>query len=193
MARGKDLTGERFGKLTVLGKTGGRKNNYVVWRTCWLCRCVCGREKSATAHDLKAGKVKSCGCLTYEYGHNRLDIAGERFGRLTALYPTKKRDARGSVFWHCRCDCGNETDVSAAGLTGGNYLSCGCLKKENQKNISQQLHHVDGTCVEILEKRKHRRDNTSGFRGGVPYEKRQVPRGYRLPGETLLSGRVRYL
>lgn len=226
MARGKDLTGERFGKLTVLGKTGGRKNNYVVWRcrcdcggeidvdthrlkrgtvtdcgcvdrttarrgnvaedltgqvfgaltvlertenrngrTCWLCRCVCGREKSATAHDLKAGKVKSCGCLTYEYGHNRLDIAGERFGRLTALYPTKKRDARGSVFWHCRCDCGNETDVSAAGLTGGNYLSCGCLKKENQKNISQQLHHVDGTCVEILEKRKHRRDNTSGFRG----------------------------
>ena len=34
-----------------------------------------------------------------------------------------------------------------------------------QKNVGSLLHRVDGTCVEWLEKRKHRRDNTSGFRG----------------------------
>lgn len=47
----------------------------------------------------------------------------------------------------------------------GNYRSCGCLKKEIQMDIPNQLHHIDGTCVEWLEKRKHRKDNTSGFRG----------------------------
>lgn len=46
-----------------------------------------------------------------------------------------------------------------------NYQSCGCLKAENQQNITERLHRIDGTCVEILEKRKHRSDNTSGFRG----------------------------
>ena len=40
------------------------------------------------------------------------DITGQRFGRLTAQYSTKKRDAKGFVIWHCHCDCGNETDVS---------------------------------------------------------------------------------
>ena len=47
----------------------------------------------------------------------------------------------------------------------GGYKSCGCLQSENRKNISTQLHILDGTCIEMLEKRKYRRDNTSGFRG----------------------------
>ena len=226
MARGKDLTGQRFGKLTVIEQTDRRQDRYILWRcrcdcggevlastkrlmrgtvrdcgcvprsdarrgsiaedltgqrfgsltvvsraenqngrTSWLCRCDCGNEKIATAHDLKAGKVKSCGCLRYEHGYNRVDLTGSRFGRLTALYPTEKRDRKGSIYWHCRCDCGNETDVTESGLVHGNYRSCGCLKLENQKNISKQLHMIDGTCLEILENRKYRRDNKSGFRG----------------------------
>ena len=69
------------------------------------------------------------------------------------------------MFWHCRCDCGNEVDVTEDGLLHGNYRSCGCLRQEIWKELPGQLHMVDGTCVEMLEKRKHRSDNTSGFRG----------------------------
>ncbi len=155
-----DLTGKTFGYLTVIRRIENRHG-----RTCWLCRCICGGEKAATAHDLKAGKVKSCGCKTHEHGHNRINLTGKLFGRLTAMYPTERRDQKGAVYWHCRCDCGNETEVSASRLMYGNYRSCGCLKAENQKNIYEKLHLVDGTCVEMLEKRKHRSDNTSGFRG----------------------------
>lgn len=93
------------------------------------------------------------------------NITGKRYGRLVAEYPTEKRDRKGSIFWHCRCDCGRETDVTEDGLVHGNYRSCGCLKSELQSNINKQLHLVDGTCVEWLEKRKHRSDNTSGLRG----------------------------
>ena len=101
----------------------------------------------------------------HRIGHCMKDLKGQRFGRLTALCPTERRDSRGSVYWLCICDCGNITEVTEAGLVHGNYKSCGCLKSENQKRLSGQLHLVDGTCVELLGDRKPRKDNKSGFRG----------------------------
>lgn len=93
------------------------------------------------------------------------DLTGQRFGRLTVLEPTGKRDGKGSIYWRCRCDCGHEIDVTQDKLVYGAYKSCGCLKREMQSQVSQQLHMVDGTCVEWLRSRKSRSDNTSGFRG----------------------------
>ena len=98
-------------------------------------------------------------------GRNLTDLTGRRFGRLVAQYPTARRDRKGSVYWHCTCDCGKEAEVTENGLVHGNNRSCGCLKRENQKRVVDQLHMVDGTCLEWLEKRKSRSDNTSGFRG----------------------------
>lgn len=155
-----DLTGQRFGQLTVLHRVKNRNG-----RVCWACRCDCGKLHSATAHDLKEGRVRSCGCLSHKTGQGVIDLTGRRYGRLTVVEMTKGRDKRGSVIWRCRCDCGGEICVSENGLVHGNYRSCGCLKKEIQRDIYQQLHFIDGTCLEMLEKRKHRRDNTSGFRG----------------------------
>ncbi|HJA65414.1 MAG TPA: transcriptional regulator [Candidatus Mediterraneibacter cottocaccae] len=155
-----DLRGRRFGELTVLERAENRNG-----RTCWLCRCSCGREKIVPAHDLKAEKTRSCGAPEHKAQRRSIDLRGRTFGRLTALYPTTRRDRRGSVYWHCVCTCGNEKEFSEASLMHGNCRSCGCLKAENQKKISSQLHMVDGTCIEMLEKRKYRNDNTSGFRG----------------------------
>lgn len=98
-------------------------------------------------------------------GRRPRDLSGQKFGLLTAVYPTERRDHRGSVYWHCVCECGNEIHVAAGALLDGNNRSCGCLKDKNQKQIAQRRHLVDGTCVEVLEKRKKRRDNESGFRG----------------------------
>jgi len=155
-----DLAGRRFGRLTVLERA---ENKY--GRVAWRCRCDCGNARIVTAHDLKCGHVKSCGCQQCLNTKRISDITGQRFGRLTALYPIEKRDKRGSVFWHCRCDCGNEVDVMEAGLVHGNYRSCGCRREEVRKDIHSKLHLIDGTCVEWLSSRKNRRDNTSGFRG----------------------------
>ena len=100
-----------------------------------------------------------------ENGRQMLDITNQTFGRLTALYPTKQRDSKGSIYWHCRCACGNEKDIPVNELINGDYVSCGCRKKEINDNVSSYLHFIDGTFVEWLRSRKHRRDNTSGFRG----------------------------
>ncbi|MDO4267025.1 MAG: transcriptional regulator [Eubacteriales bacterium] len=155
-----DLTGRTFGRLTVLYRTENRRS-----RTFWVCRCSCGKLCSAAAHDLKAGKNRSCGCLRRISPPGFTDIAGRKFGRLTALYVTPERDKKGSVFWHCRCDCGTELEVTENNLVHGNYQSCGCLRREIWAEIPNRLHRIDGTCIEWLESRKHRCDNTSGFRG----------------------------
>ena len=57
----KDLTGKRFGRLTVLerdieGSKGGRVK--------WICRCDCGNEINATGYRLVEGRTKSCGCAS---------------------------------------------------------------------------------------------------------------------------------
>ena len=54
----RDLTGERFGQLTVLGPAED-----VEGREHWLCRCDCGKEKIVWGSSLKKGTTRSCGCL----------------------------------------------------------------------------------------------------------------------------------
>lgn len=54
----KDLTGERFGKLTVLSRAPNQKNHVV-----WHCICDCGKEKDIRRTHLVSGAVISCGCV----------------------------------------------------------------------------------------------------------------------------------
>ena len=57
------------------------------------------------------------------------DLTGQRFGRLTVIKYTDKRNNRG-VVWLCRCDCGNLIYVRSTSLVDKNTQSCGCLHKE---------------------------------------------------------------
>lgn len=57
-----DLTGQRFGKLTVLERASNGNHK----QTRWLCRCDCGNERIVQARSLKSGNTKSCGCLQKE-------------------------------------------------------------------------------------------------------------------------------
>lgn len=61
----KDLTGQRFGRLTVLKldsqKTNGKRSRYY-----WLCQCDCGNTHIVRTDGLTGGRVKSCGCLHKE-------------------------------------------------------------------------------------------------------------------------------
>lgn len=63
-----DLTGKRFGKLTV-AKEAGRyaKDKYIKM---WICQCDCGNEHITRQDSLQAGRVKSCGCI-----HSKVDSA----------------------------------------------------------------------------------------------------------------------
>lgn len=53
-----DLTGQRFGRLTVIKRAQNAKDG----KTQWLCRCDCGKETIVRAAPLRRGDSKSCGC-----------------------------------------------------------------------------------------------------------------------------------
>lgn len=93
------------------------------------------------------------------------DITEKRFGHLTALYPTEKRDSRGYVIWHCKCDCGAEVEINYNSLCHGNLRSCGCQKKEQEQNLHNFLTHIAGTSIDLLKSQKIPKNNTSGVRG----------------------------
>jgi len=65
MGKIKNLTGQRFGKLTAVAQTSQRFNNRVIWK----CQCDCGQIKFTNSGDLQSGNVRSCGCLAAEM-HN---------------------------------------------------------------------------------------------------------------------------
>lgn len=87
--------------------------------------------------DLVDGdRVKSCGCRkhftsaenAYRMGKQNtwssIDITGQTFGSLTALYPTDKRDSEGGVYWKCQCNCGGIYDVTVHDLKSGHVRYC---------------------------------------------------------------------
>lgn len=58
-----------------------------------------------------------------------LDIAGEKFGRVTALQYVGHNDS-GNAIWKVRCDCGVEFETLAIALRRGKTKSCGCYRNE---------------------------------------------------------------
>lgn len=59
-----DLTGRKFGRLSVVSRApkGDRKNRGAIW----VCKCDCGELTQVRADSLKNGRTKSCGCLSSE-------------------------------------------------------------------------------------------------------------------------------
>lgn len=60
-----------------------------------------------------------------------IDITGQKFGKLTALYDTGIRKNR-QALWHCKCECGNECDVLGSSLRNGHTTSCGCKNHDTR-------------------------------------------------------------
>ncbi len=119
----KDLTGQRFGKLTVIERAENDKSG----KACWKSICDCGKETTVLSSNLKKGHTKSCGCL-----NDAIDLTGERFGMLTVIERAKnnKNDKYKTVRWICKCDCGNETIAYSQHLRSGRKKDCGCISKK---------------------------------------------------------------
>lgn len=61
-----DLTGKKFGRLTVIERVGTHIASCGAKAPTWLCKCECGRDCIVMANSLRSGKTKSCGCIRRE-------------------------------------------------------------------------------------------------------------------------------
>lgn len=78
-----DLTGQRFGRLTVIKKAKPYKSpDGLSHTTQWLCRCDCGKEVIVMGVNMKHGFTKSCGCLRSETSRKRLKAAYQALAQM---------------------------------------------------------------------------------------------------------------
>lgn len=78
-----DLSGKKFGRLTVIREAGKDKRGEIRW----LCRCECSNEVELNSSTLRTGNTKSCGCYRHEFSKKvSLKHGGARLGRHDRLY-----------------------------------------------------------------------------------------------------------
>ena len=120
-----DLTGMKFGRLTVLERAEN-KGKHVRWK----CRCDCGNTCTVTTNNLRRSHTTSCGCVQKEKtsAANFHDLTGMKFGRLAVIGLDKIE--RGRAYFKCQCECGEICIRQGHTLTKGGTPSCGCLRLE---------------------------------------------------------------
>lgn len=74
-----NFAGQRFGRLTVVGRDASRRDS-----TYWICVCDCGKQKSVLGGNLKSGDNRSCGCLRRELAAERGTTHGHKRRKATS-------------------------------------------------------------------------------------------------------------
>ena len=98
------------------------------------------------------GKFKDGGIQNKNLDYIHLDnLIGKRFGRWLVIGKDEERTLASklpnkstSVFWFCKCDCGNIRSVSGSNLKYGNSNSCGCLESEMTKKRNRETKCIYG-------------------------------------------------
>ncbi len=131
-----DLTGKRFGLLTVISRHPSTKSPHT-----WVCHCDCGNTVNISTSNLLSGHNKSCGCITRKIKEAySQDLTGMRFNHLTVL--SRSLNPQHKSRWLCLCDCGNTCEFTTSDLLKGKVSSCGCRK-----------HTLDDSFVDLTGKR----------------------------------------
>lgn len=143
MPRIKDITGQRFGRLTVIEYAGLDTCNMALWR----CKCDCGKETVTRGSSLRNGHTISCGCYNREkcaegaFKKSFKDLTGSQFGNLTVIkYVGNRR-------YLCKCDCGRQSVTYSYNLTKGIAKSCGCRKLEGLNEYRSSKHGKSGERI----------------------------------------------
>lgn len=123
-----------------------------------------------------------------DLGHSRkkLDLTGQKFGKLTVLAPAENFNGR--TAWLCQCDCGRKTVAKTYHLRSGHTKSCGCQHGPGGPRYALGLTYIDGTCVEMLSSGTIRSNNTSGVPGVDWLKKKQ-----RWRASICFKGKRHYL
>lgn len=144
-----DISGNRFGYLTVIDMGEPKISKSGNKRIMWDCLCDCGNKTIVYGGHLKSGHTKSCGkCGKFS---NFKDLTGQKFDELIVLkfdswyyYPNGERDAR----WLCKCDCGNLITIRGNSLKSKDFgHSCGCYNKRYRIDDLEMIGKSFGSLV----------------------------------------------
>ena len=106
MGQFQDLTGQQFGRLTVLHRAMDCYSKSGIKKIMWLCKCDCGNTKEVSSNSLTNGTTSSCGCLKKE-------LLAKRNKETAKWKGDTAQHKRLANIWHTmikRCDRPNRND-----------------------------------------------------------------------------------
>ncbi len=113
-----NLIEQKFGKLTVLGKSDSTQHNEV-W---WDCVCECGYRRDINTYRLISGDATCCRrCSKLK---PREDLVGQKFNNWTVISLEENPIANKHIRWLCICGCGNTCLVRQSKLKNGESKNC---------------------------------------------------------------------
>lgn len=209
--RSKDLTGQRFGRWTVLAPIGRAKSRFIIW----YCRCDCGAHKGVLTNRLKSGQSKSCGCYNVDRareltikrntkGFNKYVTVGNSTGLVLtskegyvkgmAVIDTEDLDLVNSCRWFADRNgyIKNSVDVYMSRV-----LMSEALNSKTHLTVDHKDHNRFNNRKENLRVCTQRqnmanmvlpKDNTSGYKG-VHYDKNRK----KYQASIGVNGKKKYL
>lgn len=124
-----DLTGKKFGKLTVLEQDliYPQEHKIKSQRAYWKCKCECGNIITICGgHLTEKDGIRECNKC--RKNHKILDLKGQKINELTVIEKTNKISSNRNVIWKCQCSCGKIIEVNSKVLRNKEIKSCGCKK-----------------------------------------------------------------
>lgn len=115
-AKYQDISGMKFGKLTVVKRGGINKRG----RHVWICSCECGGTKEAEAYDLISGKIKSCGCLAQKKNKAKKKTSNRR----SRSYRNPSLPDTAHVLYGMQTRCYNKSNPSYKNYGGRGIKIC---------------------------------------------------------------------
>lgn len=118
-------SGDKHGRLTVVGQAGRQSDGCILYK----CLCECGNERIVSSKSFS--QTTECRECAKKHKSEKLrgpDITGEVFGDLTVI-GTNGVDQFGSVLWECRCKCGGVISMTRYQLKNKKNLNCGKCPK----------------------------------------------------------------
>ena len=140
-----NLTGQRFGRLTVLGLSTSKIKK---WHRFWFCQCDCGNHAVVESSVLKGGQTASCGCLRKETTSIRRKLP-DGLSQLHIIYNNYKYEAKKRRFEF------NLTVDQFAILTKGNCFYCG--------QVPSRVRHDHDLCASYVYNGVDRVDTQKGY------------------------------
>ena len=141
--RGVDLAGIRFGRLMVVGKTGGMRNGSFEWE----CICDCGNKTVSTTPLLNNGSKKSCGCLHLDSARNK-KIKHKKHG----MWNTKTY----KTWQQMKSRCYDESNASYSTYGADGITVCDAWKNSFENFLSDMGVRPSGMTIDRI-------DNSKGY------------------------------
>lgn len=120
---------------------------------------TCNKPHFVPKYRAETAKYCSQDCYRKAKAESQVDLAGQRFGKLTTIKKVEPlpNQSKKYIYWLCQCDCGNETTVRESGLKYKRGVrSCGCLQREKVTKDIQGKRFGKLTTIKPTDNRKYK-------------------------------------